>query len=31
LAVAYVEQPAMELATFDSDFDSLPNIVRYRP
>ncbi len=31
LCVAYSEQPGMELATFDHDFDRVPNLVRYQP
>ncbi|HEV2109149.1 MAG TPA: type II toxin-antitoxin system VapC family toxin [Thermomicrobiales bacterium] len=31
LCAAYSEQPGMELATFDRDFDRVPNLVRYQP
>lgn len=31
LTAAYAQQTDAELATFDSDFDALPDIVRYRP
>jgi predicted nucleic acid-binding protein len=31
LAVAHARQGTFELATFDSDFDRIPGLVRYRP
>jgi predicted nucleic acid-binding protein len=31
LTVAYAEQPGIELATFDSDFDGVAGITRYTP
>lgn len=31
LAAAYAQQPGIELATFDSDFDDLPGIIRWSP
>lgn len=31
LTASYAQQPGMELATFDSDFDDLPDIVRWSP
>lgn len=31
LTASYAAEPGMTLATFDSDFDDLPGITRYRP
>jgi predicted nucleic acid-binding protein len=31
LTIAHVEHQKSELATFDSDFDRIPHITRYRP
>ncbi len=31
LAAAYADQPGMQLATFDTDFDPLPGIARWQP
>lgn len=31
LTASYAQQPGVELATFDSDFDHLSDIVRWRP
>ncbi len=31
LTASYAQQPGVELATFDSDFDHLPEIVRWSP
>lgn len=31
LTASYAQQPGIELATFDIDFDDLPDIVRWRP
>ncbi len=31
LTAAYAQQPGVELATFDTDFDRLPNIIRWQP
>ena len=31
LTAAYAQTPGMRLATFDSDFDTLPGIVRWQP
>jgi predicted nucleic acid-binding protein len=31
LSVAYAERPGIVLATFDSDFDAIPGITRWRP
>lgn len=31
LSVAYAERPGVVLATFDSDFDTIPGITRWRP
>lgn len=31
LTASYAQQPGIELATFDSDFDDIPDIARWRP
>jgi predicted nucleic acid-binding protein len=31
LTVSYAQEPGTTLATFDSDFDAVPGITRYRP
>lgn len=31
LCAAYCEQPGMELASFDGEFDRVPGLARYRP
>jgi predicted nucleic acid-binding protein len=31
LTASYARQPGVELATFDTDFDNIPDIIRWRP